>query len=98
MAEKSILKNNQGQSTVEYILLLAVVISLFSVVFNSAAFQNLLGPEGSFFQATAAKIEFSYRNGYPGDVRFRAPNYSGLDSPTINRNRFFSPRDPYPGN
>lgn len=98
MAKKYFLKNQEGQSTVEYILLLAVVVSLFSVVFNSQAFQELLGPEGSFFQAVGAKIEFSYRNGFPGEQRFTPPNYSDLDSPTINQNRFFSPRDPYPGN
>lgn len=95
-----ILRSEQGQTTVEYILLLAVVISLFSLVFRSNAFQNLLGEDGSFFQGIAGKMEYSYRNGLPGNDRFTNPNYSNQATvPTYYNNgetRFFSAKDPYP--
>lgn len=54
----------QGQSTVEYLLLLVVVTALAFSIYNSARFKNFLGPDSEFFAIVQKKIEFSYRHGY----------------------------------
>ncbi|GAB4015303.1 MAG: hypothetical protein Fur0010_14170 [Bdellovibrio sp.] len=58
------LKNQQGQSTVEYLLLLLVVAVLSFSIYNSARFKNFLGPDSQFFSIVKSKIEFSYRHGH----------------------------------
>jgi Flp pilus assembly pilin Flp len=57
------LKSQFGQSTVEYVLLLAVVVSLFVSIFRSPAFQQFFGEDSSFFNAIAQKMRLDYRYG-----------------------------------
>jgi hypothetical protein len=51
----------RGQSTVEYILLLAVVVTFISTVFNSNAFKQFFGEDSNFFNAIAQGMRASYR-------------------------------------
>ena len=90
----SILKD-KGQSTVEYILLLAVIISLVSFVFNSDAFKALFGENGQFANVYKRELEYSYRQGRFGRVRFQTPNYSSGQHDSYN-GRFFGAKDAYP--
>lgn len=57
----------KGQSTIEYILLLAVVMLLVSVVFKSPLFTELLGEDSSFFKVLKNRMEFSYRYTHAGN-------------------------------
>jgi hypothetical protein len=57
------LNNSRGQSTVEYVLLLAVVLSMFYSVFRSRTFQEFFGEDSSFFNAIAQKMRLDYRYG-----------------------------------
>lgn len=50
-----------GQSTVEYILLLSVVMLFIALVLRSPLFADLLGENSSFFQALKDRMEYSYR-------------------------------------
>lgn len=59
-------KGQRGQSTVEYILLLAVVVSLVSTVINSSYFKRFFGENSSFFVSLANSMERNYR--YAGKV------------------------------
>ncbi|MEE2670557.1 MAG: hypothetical protein VYA54_02540 [Bdellovibrionota bacterium] len=87
--------NVKGQSTVEYILVLAVVISMSLLVFRSNGFKNLFGENGRFSDVYKRQMEYSYRHGRPGDERFRTPNY-GSDQHDSYNGRLFVGTDPYP--
>ncbi|MBH47953.1 MAG: hypothetical protein CME71_07245 [Halobacteriovorax sp.] len=51
----------KGQSTIEYVLLLAVVMLLVAIVLRSPLFADLLGEDSSFFKVLKHRMEFSYR-------------------------------------
>jgi hypothetical protein len=55
--------NNHGQGTVEYILLLAVVISISYVVFNSKAFKSFAAGDTGMFSTVKKGMVYSYRYG-----------------------------------
>lgn len=56
-----LLRNKKGQSTVEYILLLAVVITFMTTVWNSRSFKEFFGEDSSFFTRISQKIRIDYR-------------------------------------
>ena len=58
------LKSQLGQSTIEYIMLLAVVVSLATLFFKSAAFKNFFGENSTFFNAIQGRMEVAYRHAY----------------------------------
>lgn len=93
--------SNKGQSTVEYILLLAVAISVVTAVFKSQGFQNLFGEEGTFNAQFRMETEFSYRHGLggkkflPETINYNDKHETYLeDSGSLTR--FFGAKDPYP--
>lgn len=88
---------------VEYILLLAVAVSLIITFYNSEAFRKLFGEKGEVANKIREDSEFSYRHGYTrgntGDVS--RTNRNGAIHPTYHNpvrsgSRFFSAKDPYP--
>jgi hypothetical protein len=76
------LLNQLGQSMVEYILLLAVVISLVYTVINSGPFQNLIGESGSFPTMMKNEMEWNYRFGSQGNGGVGLPFYAPTSHPT----------------
>lgn len=50
-----------GQSVVEYVLLLAMVMFLISTIFRSPLIADLFGEDSGFFKALKDRMEFSYR-------------------------------------
>ena len=98
-----LLGSEAGQSTVEYVLLFAVVASLSVTVFKSATFQQFLGPNSSLFQVMAKKMEFSYRNGHngtddefaDGGSNYQAVNHGIFYNRDDGKSRFFSPTAKY---
>lgn len=89
--------NSRGQSTVEYILLLSVLISLALIVFHSDAFKKFFSEDSEFFSKLVERMEYSYRHGRLGkgnDLNFQKhQTYFNKDE---NRSRFFSPAEKYP--
>ncbi len=88
---------------VEYILLLAVAVSLVITFYNSEAFRRLFGEQGEVANKIRNDSEFAYRHGYTrgntGDVP--ATNRDGSIHPTYynpvqSGSRFFSAKDSYP--
>ena len=58
------LKNSKGQSTIEYILLLSVVMILTIKIMTGPIFKNLFGQESIVFASILKKMEFSYKHGF----------------------------------
>lgn len=84
-----------GQSTVEYILLFAVVAVLANFVFQSEQFRSLFGDEGRFANVFKRQMEYSYRHGLEGSTPFTTPNYRNADHDSY-KGRFFGAIEPYP--
>jgi hypothetical protein len=55
------LLNKKGQSTVEYVLLMAVVLTFMTTVWNSKAFEDFFGKDSKFFVAFANSVRVNYR-------------------------------------
>jgi hypothetical protein len=102
------IKGQKGQTTVEYILLFAVVVSLVMTVYKSAAFRRLFGEQGEVGLKIKAQNEFSYRHAFhiSGSEREPVPDIprenkditihpSYVDSSSANESRFFGPKEPY---
>lgn len=90
-----LLKDQLGQSTVEYVLLLAVVSSLFFSVFKSDTFQQFFGENSSFFNAIAEKMRLDYR--YSTAINASddigpgvSANHPSFSQPDGSASRFFS--------
>ena len=103
MARHKIQNTQLGQSTVEYVLLLAVVISLVFTVINSARFKDLLGEGGGFAMRMKDEMEWNYRFGsqYYGDasafnVNLGARNHPGYFNQRRGATHFIGPLRPYP--
>lgn len=92
-----------GQSTVEYVLLLAVVVSLVFTVINSARFKDLLGEGGGFALRMKDEMEWNYRfaSQYYGDasafnVNLGSRNHPGYYNQRKGATHFIGPLRPYP--
>lgn len=96
-------KNQQGQTMVEYILLLVVSISLVMTFYKSDFFKRFFGEQGSLGKMIKEDSEFGYRHAY---LRNRPKEYStghiyGPSHPSYqntekNETRFFGAKEPYP--
>ena len=96
-------RDQLGQSTVEYVLLLAVVVSLVFTVINSARFKDLLGEGGGFALRMKDEMEWNYRfaSQYYGDasafnVNLGARNHPGYYNQRRGATHFIGPLRPYP--
>ncbi|MBI2521629.1 MAG: DUF4244 domain-containing protein [Bdellovibrio sp.] len=89
-----------GQSTVEYILMLAVVASLAATILNSEMFKKLLGKDSVLFKKFARTLEYTYRHGVYGtiDPTQRTPPFGNAHDSYYKdgKSRFFMSRDKYP--
>jgi hypothetical protein len=93
------LLDQAGQSTVEYLLLLAVVITISYTIISSQRFRDLLGREGRFAREMKAETEWNYRHGFRGRADAAPIKYPGATHPTYwngTTSRFIGPLRPYP--
>ena len=101
-----ILKNNLGQTAVEYILLLAVISSLSYTFYNNKRFKNFLAGKDGMFASMKKGISYSYRYGleYTQDVAGVYDEKMGFEYKTNahdtyfqeGKSRFFTGADAYP--
>lgn len=56
-----LLKSNSGQSTIEYVLLLAVIMTFMTTIWNSQVYKDFMGEDSEFFIGIARKIELNYQ-------------------------------------
>lgn len=98
------IRNQQGQTVVEYILLLAVAVSIVTTFYNSATFQKYFGTNGQLGKVYKVESEWGYRHASMTG-RGTTPEGNGL-RPTIidhasyynqskSQTHFFGPSDPY---
>ncbi|MEI8346208.1 MAG: hypothetical protein WCG27_01990 [Pseudomonadota bacterium] len=59
------IKNKKGQSAVEYILLLGVVMTMAFAVFQSKTFKKYMGPDSPVWNRMKDYWEYTYRFGSP---------------------------------
>lgn len=90
--------NQKGQSTVEYILLLVVVVSIATALMNSATFKKFVGKDSALMQKMVKQMSYSYRHGRLGQDD--TSNYNGEHETYFDKStgssRFFTPRSSYP--
>lgn len=91
------MRNEKGQSTVEYILLFAVVTSIAYTIFSGLGFKKIFGPNGEVATSYRNQLEFSYRHGFTRNGGGGVPNYQSGNHESYS-GRFFSASDPYPNN
>lgn len=101
-----LLKNNLGQSAVEYILLLAVLTSLGYTFYNNKKFKDFIKGKDGMFATMRKGMSYSYRYGLElrGDIPFEEKidfNYQTNKHDTYlnskeNKSRFFNGVSPYP--
>ena len=93
--------NRNGQSTVEYIFLLAAISVIMLKIVGSDAYQRFLGKDGELFVRYKDYLEHTYRHSYngDGDATGTYDDYTGLhDSYTQGGwadTRFFLVKEPY---
>ena len=96
-----IILNKHGQSTVEYILLLSVVVSLIYVVINSARFKEIMGEGGTLGTNMRLESEWHYRFAKPRNGLTTTWSGASADHPSYwnsarGATHFIGPKEPYP--
>jgi hypothetical protein len=81
------LKADTGQSSVEYILLLVVLVVVGLTLFKSRAFTDFFGPNSAFFQQLKDKHEFTYRHTVSGKNTEDNSNLNNFHESYIDTNR-----------
>lgn len=95
------MKQQKGQTLVEYILLLSVVTAILLTFYKSRLFQRYFGNAGLIGQTIKTRSEFAYRHAYMGTTDTHPKNSrDGATHPTYDDpdsgSRFFGPREKYP--
>jgi hypothetical protein len=98
------IKNQKGQTVVEYILLLSVSVSLVTTFYNSDTFRSYFGNDGKIGKIYKVEAEWGYRhatmtgrgstpegNGLRPNIMQHASYYNSVDPQT----HFFGPSDTY---
>jgi Flp pilus assembly pilin Flp len=95
-------KNQQGQTLVEYILILAVATSLVVTFYRSQTFQKLFGENGSVGRMFKLESEFGYRHAFINgrNLESNVPYTNASEHPSYynkakGETRFFGASDPY---
>ena len=95
-------KLDNGQSTVEYILLLAVVVSLVITILNSDIVKSYIGKDSQVMANMRKNLEYSYRHGLgrAGSTEEDNFDYSGNHNTYYNnqvgKTHFFGLKEEYP--
>lgn len=91
--------DSRGQSVVEYLLLLFVIVGLSTAIIRSEGFQTIMGEDSFFFQKLKQKQEYSFRHTHFTDIvddtSYTGEHHSYIN-PTSNVSRFFAPAEEYP--
>ena len=102
------LRNNLGQSVVEYILLLAVVSSISYAFYNNKRFKDLIKGNDGLFAMMKMGMSYSYRYGaeYKSDMSFeekmnfdyQSNKHDTYFNPNSGQSHFFAGIHAYPRN
>jgi hypothetical protein len=89
--------NQKGQSTVEYVLLLGMVLMIVIGIFKSDAFNRIFGENSAVFEEYRKIMEHNYRHAFYGNLATPRTNGARKSRPhesyiNVDQTRFFSPR------
>jgi len=92
--------SRKGQSVVEYLLLLFVVMSLILTLVNSNVFQQIMGPDSFFFEKLKLQQEYTYRHTHlsnlPNEADYSGGAHHSYMNPESGVSRFYSTMEEYP--
>jgi len=98
-----VIKSQRGQTVVEYILLLAVSVTLVMTFLKSDAFRRFFGDQGQLGVMIKAETEFAYRHAFLRNNQGNIPsnNRQGSAHPSYfnaeaSDTRFFRGEERYP--
>lgn len=90
--------SSKGQSSVEYILLFAVMATITMAILNTNEFKKMFGKDAEFFVALKKYMEYGYRHGSPGSSDTSVAGSGGVHelyfNPKTGKSRFFVPLEP----
>lgn len=96
------IKNQQGQTVVEYILLLAVAMSLIVTFYRSATFQRFFGTQGELGKLYKLDAEWGYRHASmtgrateTNEPKSSAEEHASYYNAGKSQTHFFGPSDAY---
>lgn len=95
----TLVADESGQSMVEYIMLLGVVLILTFSVLQSQRFKDFFGSQSPVLQALRLRMMYSYRHGTFGEDDTTDYNTGAHDTykvPAENNSRFFTSLEEYP--
>lgn len=100
-----LLRNNLGQSAVEYILLLAVLSTLGYTFYNNKKLKDFLKGQDGMFASMKKGMSYSYRYGLElkkdtpyeekKDFEYESNQHDTYLNQEDGQSRFFSGKDPY---
>ncbi len=97
-----VVKNQQGQTVVEYILLLAVAMSLIVTFYRSATFQRFFGTQGELGRLYKLDSEWGYRHASMtgratelNEPKASAEQHASYYNEAKGKSHFFGASDPY---
>jgi hypothetical protein len=95
-------KNQRGQTVVEYILLLAVAMSLIITFYRSATFQRFFGTQGELGRLYKLEAEWGYRHASmtgrateTNEPKASAEEHASYYNEDKSMTHFFGANDPY---
>ena len=95
-------KNQRGQTVVEYILLLAVAMSLIVTFYRSATFQRFFGTQGELGRLYKLDAEWGYRHASmtgrateTNEPKASAEEHASYYNEAKSMTHFFGANDPY---
>jgi hypothetical protein len=95
----NLVENESGQSMVEYIMLLGVVLILTFSVIQSNRFKDFFGDQSPVLNALRDRMVYSYRHGTFGNedtTDYNTGDHDTYKVPGENSSRFFSSLEEYP--
>lgn len=99
----SLVRNDLGQSVVEYVLLLAVLIFIASVILKSTLFRQWMGQDSVLFVEMRRQMVYAYCNPMPAEAASAEScehDYGSVlesyKAAGVGDSRFFIPSDEYP--
>ena len=100
MKMETFIRREQGQTIIEYVLLLSVVIGLFTFVMNLTFMKDLFSGESKFTSGLFRSMQFCYRHAVYGDeIETYPPVYNAPKHKSYadqGDTRFFGPQSAYP--
>jgi hypothetical protein len=95
------LKNNSGQTTIEYILILIVIITVYAMVLKNPRIKQYMSG-GAMIEELATYMQYCYRHALPGNAKetypafYQSATHASYSGGAVGTTRFFGPRQGYP--